>query len=205
MAQAMEILVQGVAYGKILGTRFPSEGLEQKVVGVLINAELNKSLLEHLPHRRLLDLALIYRVIVKTSDTGVTSAMVSHQMAGHYGFSEEDLFQAAIRNTPELMPVICQEMEREFYLLTNAHKINGASALLYEGILEQVAEELEDDLYILPSSIHEVFLVPATKHNLHLLKQVVRTANQEVVTQEELLSNSIYQYDRRSGQLTIAS
>ena len=43
--------------------------------------------------------------------------------------------------------------------LTNTEKLYGASAILYPNILSYFAKRLKADLYLLPSSIHEVLLL----------------------------------------------
>ena len=46
------------------------------------------------------------------------------------------------------------------YVLTNKSRINGAAGIMYEGVLKKLADKLESDMYILPSSIHEVIILP---------------------------------------------
>jgi hypothetical protein len=41
-------------------------------------------------------------------------------------------------------------------VISNEKGINGAASMLYENELHELAESLESDLYILPSSVHEV-------------------------------------------------
>ena len=48
----------------------------------------------------------------------------------------------------------------DMIIITNDIRINGASVILYEGVIEKIAEEQNADLFLLPSSIHEMILVP---------------------------------------------
>jgi hypothetical protein len=70
--------------------------------------------------------------------------------------------------------------------------------------LGNVAEELESDFYILPSSLHEIILVleqdaPAKE----LLKEMVEDVNQCQVSEEEFLSDNVYFYSREENQVKI--
>lgn len=44
--------------------------------------------------------------------------------------------------------------ELALYALTSAQKINGASVIAGEGVLQAVADYLGDSFYLMPSSIH---------------------------------------------------
>jgi hypothetical protein len=47
--------------------------------------------------------------------------------------------------------------------MTNDRASHGAAAVLYENVLKQFADGIDRDLFILPSSIHELLLVPYEK------------------------------------------
>lgn len=90
------------------------------------------------------------------------------------------------------------------YVLTNTKNINGASCILYEGLLREFANEHESDLYILPSSIHEVIIVIndglISKNNL---KQMVVDVNETEVEEEDILSDKVYLYSREKDMIII--
>lgn len=92
----------------------------------------------------------------------------------------------------------------ELYLLTNETGIYGASCLLYEGIIKDFADQMEADVLILPSSIHEVLLVP-DHHTLNYseFQEMVRAINAEDVPKEDLLSDEIYLYSRSTCSFKI--
>ena len=88
------------------------------------------------------------------------------------------------------------------YVLTNQNKLNGASCILYEHLLEHFADRLCCDLYILPSSIHEVILIPATSDTSYQeLSQMVQEVNDTQVSPEEILSDHVYYFSRSSGSI----
>ena len=80
----------------------------------------------------------------------------------------------------------------------------GASALFYPGFLEQVAKRFRGKFFILPSSIHELILVPDYVEDVKGLKEIVSDVNDnsDAVTEEDFLSNSVYHYDAKLHRLT---
>ena len=89
------------------------------------------------------------------------------------------------------------------YIASNRRKTNGAAIVLYDKILKAFADKTGHDFYILPSSVHEVLLVPilpgAPKEQA--LLRMVREVNASHVAAEEILSDNIYLYHKESGRL----
>ena len=89
------------------------------------------------------------------------------------------------------------QQEVPMYVLSNKSRINGASCILYKDILKDFAMVVDKDLYVLPSSIHEVILLPSDgTQESEQLKEMVREINQSQVEKEEVLSDSVYYYRR---------
>ena len=94
----------------------------------------------------------------------------------------------------------------EMYVLTNSYGINGASVLLYNGILESFANKLNNDLYILPSSVHEVILIPKIKDmSATELNDMVCEINSTQVPREDVLANCIYEYSHKKKAIMIVN
>ncbi|MBD5498403.1 MAG: hypothetical protein HDR11_11655 [Lachnospiraceae bacterium] len=91
----------------------------------------------------------------------------------------------------------------EAYVMSNRDKTFGAAAILYPDILRQISECLGADLYILPSSTHEVILMPdnAGADAAELLKMVCEV-NRKSVLPEEFLADNVYHYDREEDAVT---
>lgn len=99
--------------------------------------------------------------------------------------------------------IICIEKDT-MYILTNKSKLFGAGVILYKPILKMIAQKLDDDVYILPSSIHEVILMPKRLvTDEKELKQIVVDTNENVVAVEEVLSDSVYLYNRDEDEICI--
>lgn len=100
---------------------------------------------------------------------------------------------------PEIFMFLAQEsiIEREpIYVLTNEQKYNGANVILYNGILDFISETLEEDFYILPSSIHETIIIPVSFcDDAQALIAMVNEINKKYVDYEDFLSNHIYYYE----------
>lgn len=90
------------------------------------------------------------------------------------------------------------------YVLSNRDRIFGASALLYAESLKNLTEKLNKNLVILPSSVHEVLLVPDDgQADKKFYQDMVKEVNDTQVEPEERLSYNVYYYDRVSEKITI--
>lgn len=104
--------------------------------------------------------------------------------------------------TIELMQDLGTDNGIEMFVLTNNHRLNGAACMFYEKVLKEFADSRKSDIFILPSSIHEVILVPAveglSKNELTLMVQDV---NREELSPEEILSSHVYVYNYVSEEI----
>ena len=195
----------------------------------LISAGRNHEFLLQHPHRQVLDLAMVYCVSVPLGEGVQGTAMIRHEYAERAGVTEEELHEAAVRNAPLIYPpklcritdaidellTICTGKEAAepfpqadavpLYVLSNTSGVYGAAAMLYDGVISGFAAEKNCDLIILPSSVHEVILLPDEGlHRKEHLAQMVLEVNRTEVAAEEVLSDRIYRYDRNSDRLMFA-
>lgn len=197
----------------------------QHVEYQLVNAERNAERLETVPARRIADLAALYRVVVSEDETGTASYILSTEQRLNAQISVEELDEAAMINTSKvgftvqsMYEVMAEMMNIDestveemcegrpgMFVLSNKRKINGASIILYNEQLAQLSEKLNDDLLIMPSSIHEVLAVPASSMNAIDLKQMVREVNDTEVSEQEILGYSVYRYNRKTGVVEVAA
>ena len=91
------------------------------------------------------------------------------------------------------------------YVGTNPERILGASILMYETYLEDLAAQIEDDLCIAPSSIHEVLIFPLSLVQSSKIIEIVRDVNRTVVLPQEKLSDSVYIYRRDTHAISQAT
>lgn len=99
-----------------------------------------------------------------------------------------------------------QILPRRMYVITNQQEQYGASALLYEDCLRSLADQAGGDLYILPSSIHELIAIPAAGGDPTGLQDLVREINgtKDLISPDEVLSNNVYRYSRDGGLTCVA-
>ena len=189
----------------------------------LVNTERNESLVKQSISKEFLDLSAVVRVILKMDKEGMASMALSKGDAEILGMTEEEIYAAALANTLRLFPPKLMNLGRYVemsigaelplgedevttYILTNQKEVDGAIYFMSPEVVGAIAEALEDDLYILPSSVNEVLLVRASEleDGVDKLKEMVRDVNETVVAEKEILSYSVYHYDKEHG-ITIAA
>lgn len=167
------------------------------LIAEVINTARNTELLKTLPHREILDLSVIYRICFEDGK----SFVIKNESLDMRGMPETELFEIAKKNILKLRPFVKFYLGGGLHAIMNASKCYAASALLFDSVLKDMAEYAEGNIYILPSSIHELFFINASKQSESALLDTIRGANREVVTQEEFLSDNLYFYDKNSGCL----
>ena len=194
------------------------EYVKDRIIYRLVNYKKNEEILEDCPYLKLYDLALTFRWVAHSDDIGISTALVTNQEMEAWGISMNELLLAARENTPRLFQAqmlnmdemiqragVCMPMDRSaipMYIMTNRQEVNGASVLLYDDVLQTFALKKKTDFYILPSSIHEVILVPSDRiDNPSDLFTMVEDANRTVVALGDILSDSVYYYNREKNQI----
>lgn len=110
--------------------------------------------------------------------------------------------QGADEELDEALRIIDSTRDNQMYVLTNQWKSNGAVYIGLQDILMMVAEKIEDDIYILPSSVHELLIVPKKYVvSKSQLEKMVREINESEVDPGEVLSDTVYEYCRGKGIL----
>lgn len=205
------------------------EGVQKKVVFKLVNTEKNRQILEEIPNIPMLDLSIVFYILVEVNDKGCATIQIRNEHMKSWDVSVEQLYTDAKLNVKRLIParLMCmqQVMERLLdmskecendllkvkfppenkdlmYILTNSIQQFGAAALVYPNILEMAARIVGEDFYLLPSSIHEVILVPKSKSpDLKELNEMINEINETQVEEEEILGNHAYYYEKNTHTL----
>ena len=93
-------------------------------------------------------------------------------------------------------------IEGKMYVLGNRMKLFGAAVLLYDGLLEKIADQIKKNFFILPSSIHEVILIPDDEdQEAEELWKMVCEINATQVEPEEVLTDSVYYFSRKNKKI----
>lgn len=222
-----EVRVAVTAGKEMAGKQKDFPGIRERLCFRLVNYEINREKLKQMPFVKFYDMAAVFYILLDQTDEGQAVMPVSSEQQETWKLPVEELFRYARENTPRLYPPrLCGASEaiREiarvcgenglmlpdkirqgkelFYVLSNTGCINGAAAMLYEGMLQRAAGQLEMDLAVIPSSIHEVLLVPADETaNIRELRELLHYVNVTEVREEERLSENIYIYRRNRGYL----
>lgn len=202
------------------------EAIRKKIFCRIINFEKNQESLEKMPHRRFLDLAVVYYCEVEDDMFGKGMVLIQKDHLQVWEIEEEELHALAVENTFYDIPYELKEVSElvqeisgseleilpetyvPMYVLTNIRKYFGAVNLYFPEILEKIAEKLQADFYVLPSSIHECMIVPVVEEN-HMrgadYQEMVEEINANFVDCEEVLSDSVYRYYRSRQELCIVA
>ena len=201
------------------------ESVKDRICYKLVNADWNKERLSDIPYMAFHDLALIPYIVVSNDKNGISSVTINDDMLERWNIDKEVLFDLAKQNTRRLfrdkidtminiigdiMSANSGEFEEDYlnemeatgempgmYVCTNETKTNGAGVILYDGLLRDFSDTINDSFYILPSSIHETIFVPDSENlDAGYLKFLVNEINQTVVQSDEVLSNNVYYYNR---------
>lgn len=208
--------------------------VKDRIIYKLINNDLNKKLLESVPHKRWNDLAIIFLYVLEPSkDCSYATIMIRNEHLKMWGIDTDRLYSDANDNTPRIMPDKIMPMYdivmesnlidpwdindirsrgeshdnpiKSIYVLTNEQKLFGASTLLYSEEFDKLSDYFKSGLYIIPSSIHEVIIVPSYElYDPELLSQMIQSVNETGVDEQEILSDSLYYYDPATGEIYVA-
>ena len=192
----------------------------------VISYDMNTEILQGVPHRQWLDLAIVCRVLVGGIGVDAT-ALINNSVFENLSTSEEELFAVAAKNTfthPELctktrsmqsilslfQPNLIEDTEQltgpqMFVLCTNTGRY-GSAAIGDTKALTALSDQLNSDLYILPSSVHELIALPKSEvaADVSVLREMVQSVNDTVLNTEEILSYNVYLFDRETKEVRIA-
>lgn len=178
----------------------------------------NEEKLAQIPHKNVEDMALVYRFEEESSVYGSASILVTNEMLTVYDITadqlHEDAMKAAVQNRPaklhnmndvmrdmmgDMSGLVPMNEPSPLWVATVEGGQNGAGVIQYPGFLDQAAEALGGDFYVLPSSVHEVLLVADDgSMEIGYLEEMVRSVNETEVSPAERLSNNVYHYDSKA-------
>ena len=197
--------------------------MKDKLAMEVVSAETNKELLETVPHKDMEDMAVVYRFVISSGEEGRASVLITNKMLENYGVTPEQLHADALENAPQLKPmeikgmseVIAEMMgveqaelmgiypvapeDEQIFVASVPDKVHGAGVLAYQDFMDKAAERAGGDFFILPSSIHEILIVPDNgKMDLKSLESMVREVNATQVAPSDKLTDNVYHYDSQA-------
>ena len=197
---------------------------------MLINRDSNKHLLKDVPHIPYLDLAICFYCHLSTMNNNHASILIKNEHLEFWNITDEELYEIALYNTANLFPPkiepmsafteklikhahnndpssefdidieIIRRMSEDILVLTNDSNYFGASVILYKNLLQEISELNNSSYFIIPSSIHEVIMIPDydstdKDQELQALNELVNSVNKECISIEDYLSDHAYYYD----------
>lgn len=196
--------------------------VKDNIICKLINGDMNEEYLADKPYTQIEDMAVIYVIDLGSGAEGHMSSPITYDLMKRYGVDTQMLHEIAIHNlakseivfksmkdalmeimfpdgVPEedpLAEILSSEDEIPMYVLSNAEKLNGAASVLDKDTMETISEMLGGDFVVIPSSIHEVIILPMDDNvDKDELEGIIREVNTGQVAPEERLSYHAYQYD----------
>lgn len=192
------------------------DSMKEKLMVQVVPTAGNEEMLASVPHVEQEDMSMVYRFVFQTDERGTSSSLVTNQMMENYGITAEQLHADAIANAPENFPASVRSMQEVLaeligmdpemmpgepdgmYVATCNQGMNGAGCIFYPEFMDQAAEKLGGDFFVLPSSVHEVILLPDKgTMTAKELESMVQEINATEVQPQDRLSDSVYHYDSK--------
>lgn len=175
---------------------FDFNHVKEHIVYKLIRRDANEELLKQIPYEPFLDLAVVYYIQIDNTRFGSAAIQIRNEHLRYWRVEKEEIRRLAEKNTPRIYPVQIRQIVRFMYVATNEQCGLGAAVMRYPDFREKVRGMIRGDFYILPSSIHEVILVPESFGlEPERMQEMVKEINQTGVAPEEVLSDSVYYFD----------
>lgn len=208
-----------------LGRLTDYESMKDTLIVQVIPTEVNKAMLQDIPHKDIEDMSIVYRMQMDKRDDGVSSVLVTNAMLDNYGVTPEQLHQDAMEATVINNPATFRSMQEvlaelmgmpeEFlpqdagvptmYVASVEGSVNGAGVIAYPDFMDQVADQIGGDFFVLPSSVHEVLVLPDDGNmDRHDLENMVREVNSTEVDPKDQLSDNVYHYDSQDKIFELA-
>lgn len=206
--------------------------IKDKLAVLLMDRDKNEKYLQKVIYKPVGNgFVIVPYFIVTENEKGLSKITITKDMAEVYNYDIDTLIDTAFANTIEkYTPVFgdllafvfnseakyskkVNPMRKDFEmpkqdlpmcLLSNTNTMNGAIALFYPGIIERIGEILDSSYYILPSSLHEVIIVPQNiNHSDADMKRLVYEVNRETVPLEDMLSDKVLFYNKEEGSINL--
>jgi len=187
------------------------DSVADRLVMQMVPIAGNEDMLATVPHKTVEDMAVVYRIDLGGRPDESASTLVTNSMIGQFGVTPEQLHEDAmvsqmtnrpptLRNMSEVMAELSGGFmdipESPMWVASVEGGLHGAVCTQFPEFLDQAADKLGGNFFVLPSSIQEVLFVPDNgDFERASLEQMVRNVNETEVSPQEFLSNTVYHYD----------
>lgn len=196
------------------------EDLQDRIIPRLVNKAWNSASLSKVPFTEMADLAVTYHYLLEVGRGRCVSTEVGYGLLEKLNLTMDELHKTAIRNMTRLfpstfmgmtqmanmlsggiMPAMSPEEERYFILSNQQHKY-GATAVLDKDIMKEVIKKVGKDFLIVPSTLHEMFIVPRREEKAYF-ETLLRRSNAADTMPQDRLSDRIYRYTPEDGLIIV--
>ena len=195
----------------------------------LMNTENNQDKLQNRPHEQMEDISAAFVIVVGETKEGLATAPITNEIMDELGVDQATLMETAKANLseqdysfksmrdvlvdmmfpdgiPENDPMVEMMLPPEdgpqMYVLSNEHNLNGASEIMNQKAMDEIAEKLGGDFVVLPSSVHETIILPIDDNmESGTLDSMIQEINGGVVSPEDKLSDHAFIYDSEAHEL----
>ncbi len=199
------------------------EAVKDYIRGKVIHAEWNREELTQLVHICFLDLAMVFQISIGREENCDLAATIRPELLEEWRITERDLAEQTMINMQKYAPAVfvraedalrqmgCQIAKKKEYPLTlvrAGREINGAAVICYPDVFQRYAKEKSCGyVVILPSSIHELLVIPRkerpTQEELREFQTIVRMVNETQVPPLERLSDQVYLYSDQENRISL--
>ena len=171
-------------------------------------------------------MAITFYILLERREERSMQCVIDNNRMKHWNITPEELFEYAHKNTQKLYPQIYLNLSAfilgtnfedvidkdaleemgipSLYVITNEFSRYGATCILYEGMLDHIANCIQDDLIVFPSSVHGAIISPySCSLDRNTVVHILTSGNAEFVTKETFLSNNVYLFKRNTKKLEI--
>lgn len=186
----------------------------------LINREKNADFLREAPYEEFLDLAVVPYVRIYDRKIGNGLIMVRNEHLRLWGKDACEVLETARKNTHDhdgfdlrhivdilgslgtAMPAV-DEQDFPMYVATNSKMSNGAAVLTMNDKLREYADVMGGDYYVIPSSVHELILIPRRMScpEGSEIDDLIKEVNTNHLGPDDVLADHAYLYSSKDEVL----
>lgn len=190
--------------------------IKDKILAKVVNLPKNRKVLKTLPHKEIEDLAVMYYIVLSSQNNCDSTVTVDYHMMGYWDISDEELYDLAMVNTAiqhhptasSIESLLAEEFDDlppspiEMLVVTgDGDYANGAVYITCKKVLKQLADKLNDDIYMLPSSKQEFIVCRKSDLDPDSINNLIVDANENVLESGFFLSNHAYEYIRETNRI----
>jgi hypothetical protein len=199
------------------------EYILENVFVSLVNRNMNEGILAESPYmdiEGMPELVGIYSVMLEMTDEGISSMRMKNSYMENIGITTEDMAAIALENTKRIFPTRIRPMEEMLhpgftsdeseekipdsdigmYVITNSVYSNGAAGILDKEKISELADKLNSNIMLVPSSTHEFIAISEGFISAEEMSEMVQTVNRDVVRLDERLSDNVFLFDMNTKE-----